>query len=323
MNTSLDKIVEELKKAKSILIFPHVRIDGDALGSSVALCIAMRLQGKEAHILIEEDLPSNLAFLDEGYCINEYSSSDNIDVCLAVDCSDLARLENRKEIFLNGKVTVSIDHHLTNEYFADLNYVNSDSAATAEIVYYLLKAMGQTIDAKIAEALYAAIATDTGNFQYSNTTKETHLIVAELYDTGMDHNKVAVEIYQNIRPEKVKLVCAALSTMEIFSNGRANIAYVTQDMLKQCNATMDEADGVVEKLRDIRAIEIAVFLKEETDQVKVGMRAKSKADVSMIANQFGGGGHKKAAGCVIEGTIENAKQLIKDSVHNYLSNLKG
>ncbi|NLP29867.1 MAG: bifunctional oligoribonuclease/PAP phosphatase NrnA [Clostridiales bacterium] len=323
MNISLDKIVAELNKAKSVLIFPHERIDGDALGSSVAICIALRRLGKEAHILIEEELPTNLAFLDEGYCINEYSSDENLDVCLAVDCSDVSRLNNRKDVFLKGKITISLDHHFTNDYFADINYVNPKSAATAEVIYHILKEMDYPIDSKIAEALYAAITTDTGNFQYSNTSKETHLIIADLFDTGMDYNKVAVEIYQNVRPEQVKLVCMALSTMEIFCNGKANIAYVTQDMLKQFNATMDEADGVIEKLRDIRGIEIAIFLKEETNQVKVGLRAKAKADVSVIAYQFGGGGHKKAAGCLIEGTIEDAKKQIKESVQNYLANMKG
>ena len=125
-----------------------------------------------------------------------------------------------------------------------------------------------------------------------------------------------MEIYQNVRPEQVKLVCKALSTMEIFCNGKANIAYVTQDMLKQFNATMDEADGVIEKLRDIRGIEIAIFLKEETNQVKVGLRAKAKADVSVIAYQFGGGGHKKGR-CLIEGTIEDAKKQIKESAEPF------
>lgn len=322
-NNSLKSIAEKLHHARSILIFPHMQMDGDALGSSVALCIAMRRLGKKAYILIEEDIPLNLAFLDNGYCTKETKFTDVADVCLAVDCSDIDRINKRKDTFLSGDIRICIDHHVTGEHFADLNYIDYKASATAEIIYSLLKEMGQVVDSLIAEALFAAITTDTGNFQYTNTTKQTHLLVAELYDTGMDNNKVTVQIYQNNRPEKVKITGMILSRMELFCDGRVNIAYVTQDMLRDSGASMDETEGIVEQLRNIKGVEISVFLKEEIDRIKVGMRAKMNADVSQIAHTFGGGGHKKAAGCTINATLESAKEQIIEEIQKHLIGLKG
>ncbi|MDD2215985.1 MAG: bifunctional oligoribonuclease/PAP phosphatase NrnA [Eubacteriales bacterium] len=321
-NCSLKQIAEILQHGKTILLFPHMQIDGDALGSSVALCRVFRKQGKQAYILIEEQIPGNLAFLDEEYCISDQEMFDEIDICLAVDCSDLARVGKRKDTFFNGKSTISIDHHLTNISFADYNYNDGSAAATGEIVFCLFKEMKSEIDTLTAEALYAAIVTDTGNFQYSNTTKETHLITANLYDHGIDHNKVIVSIYQNIRREKVKIISKVLSTMDFFCNGKGNIAYVSQDMLQETGALIHETEGIVEQLRNINGVEISIFLKEEADTIKVGMRAKTIANVAEIAQYFGGGGHKKAAGCTIKGTLENVKTQIIAVAEDHLKTLE-
>ena len=321
-NCSLKQIAEILQNGKTILLFPHMQIDGDALGSSVALCRVLRKQGKQAYILIEEEIRWNLAFLDEEYCISDQEIFDEIDICLAVDCSDLARVGKRKGTYFSGKRTISIDHHLTNISFADYNYNDGSAAATGEIVFRLFKEMESDIDSLTAEALYAAIVTDTGNFQYSNTTKETHLITANLYDYGMDHNKVIVSIYQNTRREKVKIISKALSTMEFFCNGKGNIAYVSRDMLQETGALINETEGIVEQLRNINGVEISIFLKEEADTIKVGMRAKTIANVAEIAQYFGGGGHKKAAGCTIKGTLENVKTQIIGVAEDHLKTLE-
>lgn len=318
MNSKLEEITQVLLRAGKVLIFPHVQMDGDSLGSSVALCIALRSAGKEAYILINEEIPLNLGFLNDDYCTNDIDILQTPDVCLAVDCSDLTRIESREDTFFRGEVTVCIDHHITSVPFAKVHLVNPKAAATGEIVYHLLRKMGIRMNAQIAEALFAAIATDTGNFLYSNTSQDTHYIIASLYETGMDHNKVAVEIYQKSRPEKVRLVTRVLSTMEFFANGMGNIAYISQDDLRETGATMDESEGIVEQMRNINGVEISAILKEENGRIKVGMRSKTKGDVASIAASFGGGGHKKAAGFTIEATLDQAKAKLVDAIETHL-----
>lgn len=320
-NSSLKEISGLILEGERFLLFPHIHIDGDALGSSVALCRTMRKAGKAAHILIEEDLPSNIAFLDEGFCIRSEDVKDHKYMSIALDCSDAGRLGIRKRFFFDGEKTVSIDHHITFHPFAEYNYADENASAVGEIIFRLLKLMKVDIDASVAEALYAAIATDTGNFQYSNTTAESHRIAASLFDVGMDHNKVTLEVYQNQKAEKVKIMGKAYGTLEFFYSGKGCIACVTQEMLKDAGAIMSETDGIVEQIRNINGVEIAILLKEERDVIKVGLRAKTQADVSLIAEQLGGGGHKKAAGCSIQGNIENAKAILIDAATAHLSNL--
>lgn len=322
-NCTLNQIAEKLHDAESVILYTHVQADGDSVGSAVALCIALRSLDKRAYILTEDEIPSYLNFLSEGYCSSDFSLINEPDICLAIDCSDLSRIEKRKEVFFKGKCTVCIDHHITNDSFADLNYIDAEAAATAEIIFRLLIEMNIRIDKNIAEALYAAIATDTGNFQYSNTTKDTHLITAALFDCGIDHNKISVNIYQNMRPEKVKITGKALSTMELFAGGKGNIAYVTKDMLIETGAATDETEGIVEQLRNISGVEISAFLKEDNDKIKVGLRSKTIGDVSAIARSFGGGGHKKAAGCTIEGSLQDAKKMLIEAIDNHLKSLEG
>ena len=318
--STLKQIANKLKEAETILMYPHVIMDGDTLGSSVALCIALRKMGKEAHILIEDEIPSYLLFLEKGYCTSDQNILDEPDISISVDCSDIERFVLRKDKFLAGKSSICLDHHRTNNYFADMNYIDVNAGATGEIVYDLIKNMGIELDVEMAEAIYTAITTDTGNFQYTNTTKTTHLITADLFDIGIDLEKISVEVYQNIRHEKLKIMNEVINTIEMLCNGQADIAYVTQEMLEKTGALMEETEGIIETLRNISGVEISAFLKEsKSNEIKVGLRAKTYGDVSVIAQSFGGGGHKKAAGCTLNTTLEEAKQKISAAIIAHLS----
>lgn len=319
-NSKLKNIGNKLLEANKILLFTHVLMDGDTLGSSVALCKALRKEGKTAYILIEDTIPSYLTFLDMGYCTYDCNIIENPDICISIDCSDIERFIKRKEKFLEGKVSICLDHHKTNNFFADLNYINENASATGEIIYYLIKLMGIHIDVEMAEALYTAITTDTGNFQYTNTTQKTHLIAAKLFNIGIDLEKVSVELYQNIRLEKLKITTEVLNTLKILCNGKADIAFVTRKMLEETGATIDETEGIIETLRNISGVEISAFLKENHDkEIKVGLRAKTYGDVATIAMSFGGGGHKKAAGCTINASMDEAIELVAKAIEEHLS----
>lgn len=314
-NNTLEEIGAVISGAEKILIYPHVNMDGDALGSAAALCSALRRQGKECHILIEDRVPSNLAFLDKAYCTFDQDIIRKPDLSVCVDCGDPSRFEKRRKKFESAPVTVCIDHHRTTELYCDCNYVDKDAAATGELIYQLLQAMGLEIDREIGEALFAAITTDTGNFQYSNTTKLTHEITAALYDAGIDSNRVSTELYENSRIERILIENAALNTMSTVAGGRGVIAYVTQDMLKETGALMEETEGVVQTLRSISGVETAAFLKENADgAIKVSLRSKSYVDVAAIASCFGGGGHVRAAGCTLQGTLAEAFDALKEKI---------
>ena len=336
MNT-INEIARKLIGGKNILLYPHVLMDGDALGSSVSLCKALRKLGKESFVLIEDQIAANISFMDNGYCflVHEGYDSHKVfgeifggldpDICACIDCGEVERFKIRKDMFLQGKTTICIDHHSTSLPFADYNFIDGSIAATGEIVYNLIKQLEKLtdtvlLDKEMGENIYAAITTDTGNFQYSNTTKDSHRIVIELMDMGIDCNSVSIKLYQNVRLEKMRINNMSLNAMKVFGNGKGALAYVTQTMLKDTGATMDETDGIVEALRNISGVEIAVFLKEhENGAIKVGMRAKSYGNVAEIVKQFGGGGHIKAAGCTLSCPMDEAIKIMTEAVEESLN----
>lgn len=317
-NVSLEKAGHLLQNAESVLIFPHINPDGDALGSSAALCRVLRNNGINAWVLLEEDVPEYLKFMDTEFCTQDQSCIDEPDICVCVDCSEEKRFPGRVDIFNSGRLKLCIDHHVTSGSFGDYYYIDGDEAATAQIIYKLLLAMGAEIDSCVGSSLYVGISTDTGNFQYSNTTPDTHIIAAELLKKGIDHMGIMVALYQNRSIARVRLESMIVDRMEIFSEGRAAVSYVDSAMLEKVGAMLEDAETAIDTLRDIEGIEIAAFIKEKDDALKVSMRAKSWGRVDEIAVRFGGGGHAKAAGCTMHMAVDEAVALIKKEITNYL-----
>jgi len=309
-----------LKAAESILIFPHINIDGDALGCSAALCRALRDLGKTAWIMMDEDVPAYLNFMDTEFCTKDRDCLPEPDVCICVDCSESKRFPAVADIYAKGRLKLCIDHHATGGSFGDHYYIDGDEAAACQLIFKLLKDMDVEITGRIAESLYTGLSTDTGNFQYSNTTAETHRIAAELLECGVDHTDITVKLYQTVPLRKLQTQVAVLEKMEILADGRAAISYITQEMLDKLGAQMDDAEGSIDLLRNIEGVEIAAFLKEKGDTVKVSMRAKSYATVDGIVMKFGGGGHAKAAGCTLEMGMTEALEAMKKEIIEYWEN---
>ncbi len=323
MNNTFKEIASVLDASRTILLYPHVSADGDALGSCTALCKALRMKGKECYILVEEELPLNLKFLDKGYCTDDQNIIEDVDVSFCVDCGDETRFPNRTEKFEQGKTSICLDHHRTTKDFCDYNYVVPEASATGELVFDLLQEMGTPADVEIGEALFAAITTDTGNFQYSNTTRKAFEIMTELLDWGVDTNKVSVQLYENIRLERKIIESMAFSTMNILADGKAAIAYVTQEMIEQSGALSEETENVIQQLRSIAGVEYAAFLKEKGENlVRLSLRAKTEGDVAVIAEKFGGGGHIKASGATLEMPIEEAVAAVTAELEAACKELK-
>ncbi len=315
-------IIEQLKEARSVLLFPHINMDGDALGSSVALCLGLRQMGKECSILIEDEIPEYLSFLDKGYCIRQADRTP--DLSIAVDCGDESRIENRKSVFYSARTTACIDHHLLHANFAWDCLVDPEASATGVLVLKLLEEIGVRITAEMADALYVAIMTDTGSFRYSNADRQTHLMVARLYEYGMDHVPLCNAIYDSIPLSQMKLEAATLGNLQIFASGKASIAHATLEMIQEAGATTDQTETIIDRLRSIRNVEIAAFLKEKPDgNYKASFRAKTYADVGGLAYRLGGGGHRKASGCTVKGPLSAALDTVRTAIEEELSSWTG
>lgn len=311
-NSSYKTLAEIINSSHNILLFPHINIDGDAMGSSVAMCIALRNMGKEAYILLEDEISDNLLFLDDGYVTRDQNIISNPDLTICIDCGETSRFPKRADKFFTGKVTMCIDHHGTSEGIADYNIIEPDAAATGELVYGLLKVMDIEFNKEISNSLFTSITMDTGNFQYANTTSKSHQIVAALYKYGLESNKVSINIYENNSWAKIQTEAIVLAGTEFVLDGKIAIAKVTTDILKKTGCKMNETESIVNILRSISGVEIAALVKEDGQKkTRVSLRSKKYANVAKTAVALGGGGHVKAAGCTIDKNIDEAAEIIK------------
>ena len=309
-----------IKDSERVVIMTHTNMDGDALGSALALCHALRSLGKRCVILLEDDIPGYLKFMHdhseaEGEPFFVTDMPFEADLAVVVDCGDASRIEKRLDIYKSCANKICVDHHVPTEAFADQSVVEPEASATGLLVYELINELGVKMNKEIAEDLYVAILTDTGCFKYSNTTAECHLVTAELYKYDIEHEKLATLIYDTLDLAQVKLESAIVQWMDIFMDGKAVISYVTQDKLKEFGAAYDMTGSCIDVLRKIAGVEICAFLKEHTDgSIKLSLRAKSYADVNAVAKALGGGGHVKAAGATINAPMEEALRLTKAAI---------
>ncbi|SCG83401.1 Bifunctional oligoribonuclease and PAP phosphatase nrnA [Proteiniborus sp. DW1] len=316
----LREALSKIEKNNSICITSHVNPDGDSIGSVLALGLALKRNGYDnITMFIPDEIPRNLSFLPGVDLIQKEIPDNKIKTLIALDCGDLERIGIEKTVLKSIDSIINIDHHITNTKFGNINIIDPDASSTGEIIYEILEFMSVNIDKDIATSLYVAISSDTGSFKYDNTSPTTHIIASKLLNIGIDINFINVNLYQSRSIEKTKLLMASLSTMEILEEGKIALVNVTRQMLQSCNATMSDGDNIIDFIRDIDGIEIACIFKEiEDNVVKVGFRSKNYVDVSAIAKNFNGGGHKKASGCTIYTSIEEGKILVLKEIKNAL-----
>ncbi len=311
----LKKIADVIKKAKNVIILPHKSADGDCLGSAFALRLILEQTGKNASVILEEENPKlcGILFGTQPQALNGF------DMAIAVDCGDIERLGNRREIFNSCPVTVNIDHHGTNDGFARYNYVDSNSAATGQIIYELMEFLGAVLTLEIANNLYVAISSDTGCFAYSNTTAKTHNIAAKLLETGINHSEINEELFGKNSMAKIMLMRDALNSFETYDDGKIAVVSITREQIKTSGAAEEDTGGLINLPRSLETAMVAICLKEslEDDFVKVGFRSNS-VDVSEIAKSLGGGGHVRASGCNIKGSIESVKKAVLKATRKVL-----
>lgn len=317
-------LIKALTESNKYALLIHTSPDGDAIGSSLALAHTLVSLGKKVDLLCQDTMPDSYEFLG-GIKLFKRSlqPEDWYDVAVMIDCSDLERLGSLASITKCSGKTLNIDHHITNDYFADINFVDIKAAATAEIIYEIISELAVTPNLSVSEALYIGILTDTGNFSFSNVTPRTHRITAELITQGVNPEKVSMLVYKNHSINKIKLWGRAIDSLETDYAGKFAMISITSDMFENNAAKEFDVEGVVNFALDIKGVELAVLIREMlSGGVKVSFRSKNFIDVSRLAAQFGGGGHKKAAGCIMKEGLEQSKAIIKAAVSKIINDVK-
>jgi len=311
MMNDVKEIFKILNNSYNICITGHKAPDGDCIGSVMALYEFLKPLNKNVSVYIDGSIPFNyIPFVKDGVIMKEYDNTE-YDVLFILDCSDTDRLGKFKGIINHAKKTICIDHHKTNNSFADINIIDTEISSTGELLYDVMKSSEMEITKETAVYIYIAILTDTGKFSYSNTSSYTHNKTAELLNLGVDVAKIDNIIYNSKPSNVVKAYINCISGIELYYDNKFGITCITQKILKNNNVEMGDIDGVVEFIREIKEVEVSCVLKEsENKSTKVSLRSKNNIDVSEVSLLYGGGGHSKAAGFEINDTIENTKKIL-------------
>ncbi|MSS77238.1 bifunctional oligoribonuclease/PAP phosphatase NrnA [Anaerococcus sp. WCA-380-WT-2B] len=315
--SQLDKFKKLIDEAKNIAISAHINPDGDALGASLSLRKSLEKYGKFAEVIQISEVDNYLKFFPD---LSQYKkpSLDEYDLFIIVDCSEFDRIDKAIEICEKSKNTIVIDHHKGGKIDTDLNIIYSDSPATCELVYEIIKRLKLPIDNEIATLLYIGLVTDTGRFLYSNISELTFLTAAELINEGADYEYVYKNLYQNKEISKLRFENHILSKVEF--NKPYALVGVSKKMCEDFSMQMGDSESVVNMLRDLKGIEVACLIKEYDDgEYKISLRSKEWLDVSKIARDNNGGGHIRAAGFSLyeknmEDALDTMRKILKEAI---------
>ncbi|HBT96806.1 MAG TPA: bifunctional oligoribonuclease/PAP phosphatase NrnA [Desulfobulbaceae bacterium] len=302
-----EAILDTIRRAEKMVLLTHVHPDGDALGSALALRDILEGLGKKTLVFFEEPISFLYTFMpgSDRVCINfeevkQFAAGGAADsvLLIALDVGDKNRLGRYREELTALAPLLVIDHHLSYDVFGDYSLLEVGISSTAEMVYELALALRATVTLPAAKNLFAAISSDTGSFRYDSTGPRTMRIAADLLELGVRPDEISSALYDNSSLSRLRLLKEVLDTLQLHAEGRVAVVHVEGDMFRRVRAEMDDAEGFVEYPRSLRKVEVAIFLKEKKDgQIGVSLRSKGNFDVSEVARMFGGGGHRKAAGC--------------------------
>ena len=313
---------EKLLSAKKVAITGHVNPDGDCIGSVLAIYNYISTAYPEIKLSAYlEEFSDKFMFLKNSENIKQSVEEDEeFDLLICVDSADIQRLGFSEVLLQKSKESINIDHHVTNTKFTDETCLEADASSTAEVIYTLLNK--EKIDKAVAECLYTGMVHDTGVFRYSCTSPKTMRIAADLMEKGIDYTTIVDESFYEKSYLQNQILGRTLLESILILDGKCIFSYVNRKTMNFYEVTKKDLDGIIEQLRQTRGVEVAIFLYEvETQKYKVSLRSKNKVDVSKIASLFGGGGHIRAAGCTMDGTVHDIVNNI--SMHIEQALLKG
>src|SRR5215510_3676261 len=312
-DTPLARIVDEIHRRQRFVLSSHSRPDGDSIGSQLAMAYALRAMGKEAQAVNADPAPAPLMQFPGVPDIRIASQVDGkFDAAIIMECSDLARTGVAG---LDRSFVINIDHHPGNTGFGQVNWFDSSAAACGEMVFELVRALGVPLSREIATHVYLAILTDTGSFHYSSISPRTFEICRQALEAGVDPVLVARNVYDSNSMGRLKLFGSVLSSMQIDGTGRIAIVYLDHDMAREAGGTYEDTEGLINLPLTVKEIEAVVFFKQiEGGQYRVSMRSKGDIDIGAVAKEFGGGGHKNAAGCTVTGAIDALQKMFVEKI---------
>jgi bifunctional oligoribonuclease and PAP phosphatase NrnA len=318
---SISALLELIRERNSFVISSHLRPDGDAIGSALGLMHLLEAMGKQATVVFIDPIPANFQFLSGQDCVE--STFPVADAAVFLECDSIERSSIDRQQFdaASPALTINIDHHRSGREFADFNWIDPEAAAVGCMIYDLAIAADIPISRAMAECLYAAILTDTGSFNYPSTTAATFAMAEHLVQCGANPNRIAADVYFSNPASKVRLLGIALSNIQI--EGRVSWSHVTLEEMERVGASVEDCEGVANHLIGIAGVEAAAFLRElpEQDHFRLSLRSRRALDVSVVAEHFGGGGHRNASGCSMEGTLAEVTRRIVEQLRDACSTL--
>jgi len=321
-NTTFEQIGKVLREHQHFAILGHVRPDGDALGSQLALALSLEQLGKDVRVWNEDGMLEKYSFLPRAELLTKPpATADHVDVAVALDTAIQNRLGTALAAIGSAKIWINIDHHSSNPGYGDLVMVDVSAPATGEIIFNLIRSQGLPFTHDIAENLYAAISTDTGSFQYPKTTARTFEIAAELVRAGgLDVGEISQQLYENYARRRLELLRELLRTMRFSEHDRVARFSLTLKTAADLGVLPEDNEGLIDHLRAIRGVIVAVFFEELADgKVRVSMRSKDEAvDVCAICQKFGGGGHTLAAGARVRGSLAEVEEKVLEEIRDVL-----
>lgn len=298
------RIAEALKSRRNVLLLNHVAPDGDSLGSTLALAHALWARGQHATVGSADGVPQMYQFLPgSDRVLSVLPDQPAFDAVVFMECSTTDRAGSLAQRAVGIPLWINIDHHLNNAGYGDLVSYDVDAAAVGELVYPIVHHLTPTLDRATATCLMTALLTDTGSFRYASVRAQTFEVAAQLVAAGARPAEIYVAVYENRPPSAMRLMGAALARMSLSDDGRIAWTVVTQAMLHETGATMDQSEGIVSALRAIGGVQVALLFKEEPDGIRVSLRAHG-VRAHVIAEAFGGGGHAAAAGFTAQGPLD-------------------
>lgn len=315
INMTLDNILEEIKKAQTIAVLSHESPDGDAVAGSLSIMHALESLGKKVDVIIPE-YPKDFNFLPGAEKILAEGKKEPYELAISVDCTDLKRMAGGKEYFEPAKRTIQIDHHSVNSMFADFNYVDPVAPACCQVLIAMIEYYEIEITKDLATCILTGMVTDTGGFQWGGVSPETFEFAAKLVRKGAKLKEICRIALRNKSKSHCELEKKIYDRLKFLENGKVAIAYLTLDDYNSANAEIGDDEGLVEMIRDIEDVEVAILLKEKegVNGFKASLRSHETINVSDICMLLGGGGHRGAAGCFVSGNLEQAERKIINAV---------
>jgi bifunctional oligoribonuclease and PAP phosphatase NrnA len=317
----IDRIVDAIRESERICVVGHVRPDGDCIGSQLGLALALKSQGKKVVCWNQDPMPKKLAFLDGDGLLQQPEKGREFDCVIATDCASFERLGTTAACIGQRKLLINIDHHQSNTRYGDLNWIAARQPSTGELIFRLLRAAKWGITPEIADCLFTAISTDTGSFQYPTTRPATYYVAGKLVDRGANLAKVCNEVYQSYPLSRVRLLRHMFNHFRLTHDDQIAYFWLKKADYSRTGAEPDDSEGLIDHIRAIEPVVVAcVFEEVEPELTRISLRSKSdKVDVNEIATQFGGGGHKAAAGARVPGRPMTVQRQVINAIRKALN----